>query len=139
MPNSFWITMGIVGFLIWAIPKWFKTHVPVKPEEAPMPEPTKVQFYGGPLDGMVQPVEPSSDFVVAPYLPRTEDGEVDISEAKVVGHMGDKVYFEPSLAYYQQIMDDSYFYVRDISTTEMYKLDGNSSWRPVSDDKTDTE
>lgn len=138
MPNSFWIVMGVAVFLIWGVPRWL--HVRVHEEESNHSKaqsvPMKVQFYGGPLDGVAQEVERDSDFFVAPYLPRTDEGEIDMDEAKIAGQQGDRVLFEANLAYYQQIMPDSYFYVRDISKQEIEKI--HNGYRPTAFNEEDT-
>jgi hypothetical protein len=80
-------------------------HVPVVPE--------KVKFFGGPLDGYVDLVEAAFPFYVAPYRGK---GEL---ETKII--MGHEVQI-PALAYYRQVQDNSYFYVRDISQDEAQVL-----------------
>jgi hypothetical protein len=78
--------------------------------------PNLIQFTGGPLNGTANLVEEIKPFYVAPYIPENED------ERKLWGTLGDKPIFYPQLAYYTQISEDEYLYVRDISEQEFYHL-----------------
>lgn len=136
---AFYIFLAILLAVVYGVPafyrKYIKTESVVAPEEATL----EIQFYGGPLDGQLRPVPEGMEFYVTPYIPLDENGEPVLNESKIMGQMGDRVYVRSSYAFYQQIDDTSYFYVRDISENEVKILHSNPAWRPSPDEKSEDE
>ncbi len=83
------------------------------------PVPVKVRYLGGPLDGRVDlvPEDIKQPFFVLPYIPVEED-----KRGEQYGEMFGKPLHKPNLAFYTQVEDDSYFYVKDISEEEFKQI-----------------
>jgi hypothetical protein len=127
MPTSYWIIFGIVAFILYIGPRLPKNQSVTKEEptsekndlESEYGEMTKATFYGGPLDGEARSVPVAMSIFFSPYLPHDEDGNVDMDEATIIGHIGEKLFVQPNVAYYVQAPDNSYIYVRDLTPKEV--------------------
>jgi hypothetical protein len=116
MTMTFWIITGIAALAFFVAPNWKKIFRSVEEKTAQM---RKVKFFDGPLNGSVQEVSDDSPWYTFPYLPDDQDEwEEDESRKPVEGMR----YIKPHWAYYQQIEDENYFYVRDIREDEMMEL-----------------
>lgn len=86
---------------------------------------TVIHLYSGPNDGEVHEVPSAPEdlphFFITPYMPKDENGMPDPSEENIV-QAGGMIYVRPNLAYYQQITEEDYFYVRDVDHTEVQKI-----------------
>lgn len=116
MPNSFWIFLLITWIVVYTI-DWSQFVVRHKALEKPEVTTKEVKFLGGPLDGKSLPVDETQDFYVTPYIPEDES-----ERGEPVGHLGDKLFYQPKFGYYQQVTDDEYFYVRDITEQELERV-----------------
>jgi hypothetical protein len=112
----------IVGsfILIFVVPRMWKLG------EAKPREDFTVKMFGGPHDKTVQqiPYEKNAEqppFIVSPYPPQLDD-EGQPPQENIVGWMRNTLYVRPNYAYYQQISDEEYFYVRDLNEEEIVKL-----------------
>jgi len=95
------------------------------------PEFYDVKMLGGPFDGQFErvPKEKKDDgtwtdpphFFIAPYQPEPDEDGNPPSE-NIVGWMRGTLYIRPNYAYYQQVTDVEYFYVRDIDEDEISKI-----------------
>lgn len=98
----------------------FKLQVP-EPER---PKSSVVRLFSGPNDGEIHRIagdkEQLPPFFVAPYVPKDENGMP--KEENIIGQMNGMAYIKPSLAYYQQVTDEDYIYVRDINEFELEKI-----------------
>ena len=79
------------------------------------PVPSKVKYHGGPLDGRMDliPEEKKKPFFIAPYVPKDEE-----KRGEVFAVVGGQPMHKPNLAYYREVTEEEYFYVRDISHEE---------------------
>lgn len=134
MTTTFWIILFTSIAVFYAAPRlarWFvgvrdevrmvQAHAKMKAEQPEMHE-FAVKCYDGPCHGhihsIVMPERPN--WYISPYVPTDEDGVPDMENA--IGQIKNTVYFEPNLAYYQQVDDEDYFYVRDITKAELDAL-----------------
>lgn len=83
-----------------------------------------MKLYSGPLDAQVHEIKGNNipGFVVAPYIPRDENGLPTPDEDHIVHADNGMAYVKPNLAYYQQVTDEDYIYVRDITEHELKKI-----------------
>lgn len=83
-------------------------------EQVP-PVPTKIKYLGGPYDGRVDLIheDKKKPFFIAPYIPKNED-----ERGEVFGVINGVPMYKPNLAYYREVTEEEYFYVRDISHEE---------------------
>jgi hypothetical protein len=83
------------------------------------PVPAKIKYLGGPYDGRVDLIqeEMKKPFFIAPYVPKEED-----KRGEVFGVINGIPMHKPNLAYYREVTDEEYFYVRDISHSEYEHL-----------------
>jgi hypothetical protein len=130
IPHTLFWLLVIVIAVIYIVPKMFepRTH-----EDAPKSDGLKTsrehaaaKFYGGPLNKSTQPVPLEAPYLVFQYIPEdeTERGEI-------IGHLGERVFYQPSIAYYQQVTDQEYFYVRDLTNEEAALLVSQGVLPPV--------
>jgi hypothetical protein len=81
-----------------------------------------VNCFGGPCDGhkhqITMPERPH--WYISPYLPTDDDGQP--KEENRIGYLGEMHYFKPNIAFYQQMSEEDYFYVRDITESELHNL-----------------
>ncbi len=79
------------------------------------PVPSKVKYFGGPLDGRVDLIteEKRRPFFITPYVPKDET-----KRGEVFGIVNGMPMHKPNLAYYREVTDEEYFYVRDITHEE---------------------
>lgn len=125
------LLVGGTAALFYIIPKLVRFFLEVRAElwvanEEEQSQPKLQQFvcktFGGPCDGHIHQVEMPDrpHWYVSPYLPTDEEGNPD--ERNRVGFLAGTHYFKPNLAYYQQVTDEDYFYVRDITEQEFETL-----------------
>lgn len=85
-----------------------------------------VKLFSGPNDGEVHEIPGERNelphFFIAPYVPRDEDGNPIPDEENIVNARDGILYVKPNLAYYQQVTDEEYIYVRDINEHELKKI-----------------
>ena len=129
--TGFWIVLGTAVAIFYAIPKVVRFVLSVRSElrrdqtlkaEALLRKEYNVKCYDGPCHGHVHQIvlEDRPKWYISPYVPTDDDGQPNADN--IVGQLRDTVYIEPSLAYYQQVADEDYFYVRDISKNELQVL-----------------
>lgn len=109
---SYGFTAGLWSlFLHQVLQRWDKKIESVIPRI-----PVKVKYLGGPYDGHMDLVEEDKKkpFFITPYFPKDAESEPELIG---VTPFGAPVY-KPSLAYYREVTDEEYFYVRDISHEE---------------------
>lgn len=80
------------------------------------PMPVQVRYLGGPLDGHVDLISADSrkPFFIAPYIPQDES-----QRGEQFGEVHGTPLYKPNLAYYREVTDSEYFYVRDITHHEL--------------------
>lgn len=143
----FWIVIAAALFVVFELPRRFKDKELIednvlqeKPEPTPIPQ---VHFYGGPLHNEVHTVptvKERNDFVIHPYVPEDEDGVPQLDPSMIMGTAPDgRAMIMPKFAYYQQIDDSNFFYVRDVTQKEAKILSSNKEWRPLPDNGEDPE
>lgn len=118
--------IALVILVVFGVPR-FMTRKP-KAEKTEQTKTERANIFlmrllGGPADGTVEKIveDKRPDFFVAVYPPKLdENGQPP--EENIVGHMYGKFYVRPNYAYYKQITDEDYFYVRDLSEKEMQKI-----------------
>lgn len=93
----------------------------------PAPPPVQtVNLYSGPNDGEVHEVPGSKEelppFFITPYVPKDENGMPIPDEDHIMHSENGMLYVKPNLAYYQQVTDEDYIYVRDINEHEFKKI-----------------
>jgi len=122
-------TLLVLWFAVVAVmvvPKLNPFTFKVKTVEPPKPETSVIHLYSGPNDGQVHEIRGSKDelphFFVTPYLPRDENGDPVPDEERMVPGASGMVFLKPALAYYQQVTDNDYIYVRDINENEFQKI-----------------
>ena len=111
----------LVGGYIFSVVTWrvFLNQVLAKWEtriqESIPPVPSKIKYLGGPLDGRMDliPEEKKKPFFIAPYIPKDEE-----KRGEVFAVIAGQPMHKPNLAYYREMTDEEYFYVRDISHEE---------------------
>lgn len=123
-----WTILFIIGAaaVIYGVPKLW----PFGEKEAKMPEFFTLRLFGGPMDKSIERVPKEKDpdgnltpphFYIAAYPPELdEQGNPPVEN--VVGWMYGKIYIKPNYAYYQQVTDEDYFYVRDIDEEEIARI-----------------
>lgn len=94
--------------------------------KTPEPESSVIHLYSGPNDGEVHRIMAAEAelpaYYVSPYMPKDEDGNPNPDEANLQQMGGGMVFIRPSLAYYQQVTETDYIYVRDVTQPELDKL-----------------
>lgn len=121
-------------FLIYIVPKLWK----LGDGESKKPNDFIVKMFGGPFDKSVQRVPYEKDggqphFFITPYPPQFDE-EGNPPQENIVGWMRNTVYVRPNYAYYQQISDQEYFYVRDLEEIEVLKLQQTGQMPAVQSD-----
>jgi len=116
-----WIAVAVVQIAPKLLPR-YEIHPPTPPK----PKASLVHLFSGPNDGEIVKVPYDKTELpphfIAPYVPRDENGMPDPEEANIVHAGNGMAYVKPSFAYYQQVTEEDYIYVRDIDEGELQKL-----------------
>lgn len=119
------VLIGAV-FVVYILPQFSPFHIDLALPMPPEPPHNIIRLFDGPNDGQVHEVRVAQDqlphFFVAPYLPLDEDGNPAPDESNIVQQANGMVFVKPSLAYYQQVTEQDYFYVRDITDNEFNQI-----------------
>lgn len=119
------LVLFVAVVVVYILPQFLPTPSLKQREQAPPPMAT-IRLYSGPNDGEVLRVpggkEELPHYFVQPYVPRDENGMPIPDEENIVHSANGMLYVKPSLAYYQQITDEDYIYVRDINESELAKI-----------------
>lgn len=129
MPTIFLVIIAAV-FVAYVLPQFISWvslfDAWTSPWTPPVVPHTTIRLFDGPNNGQVHDVESDPDnlphFFVAPYLPRDENGNPQPPEQNIIHQSNGMVYVKPSLAYYQQVTPEEYFYVRDITDDEWKQI-----------------
>lgn len=129
------MVLWFATFAVYVLPRLVKRFVPpnfgLTIPEPQQPKSSIVRLFNGPNDGQVHEIqEDLPDFFITPYLPTDEDGNPMPDEENIVRQNG-MVYVKPNLAYYQQITEEDYIYVRDIDHEELNKIRITGELPPV--------
>lgn len=120
------LVLFIAVFVVMILPQFIPIRLQYSPRPAEPPVTQHVKLYSGPNDGEVHEIpgkkEELPHFFVAPYLPTDENGMPVPDEDHIVHSGNGMMYVKPHLAYYQQVTDEDYIYVRDISEHELKKI-----------------
>jgi len=116
-------------FVAYILPQFrlfkFRIEDKILPEQR-KPVSSIIHLFSGPNDGAVQEIEGAKEdlphFLITPYMPKDEEGNPQPDEENLIPGPGGMVYVKPSLAFYQQVTDEDYIYVRDINDTEFRKI-----------------
>jgi hypothetical protein len=111
-----WTLVLVKTFLPLAAPK--ETKVPAEP---PKPSTILCKLFDGPAGGAVEELRTSKapPFLVTPYIPKDEEGN-PLAENIVINMYGQQQ-VKANYAFYQQITDTDYIYVRDMSEAEFQR------------------
>lgn len=120
-----WVLFGAV-LVVYVLPQFIKVRVKPKTVEPKPITQSIIHLFDGPHDGTVQKIPMEADklphYFVTPYVPLDEDGNPVPDESHIVHQGNGMVYVRPNLAYYQQVTEEDYFYVRDINEQELKKI-----------------
>lgn len=126
--TSLAVFVGSAAITVFGLPKLVRLATKRFREEPVAFEPQAPEFfdiklYDGPLDQHIKRVskdecEVPPHFYIAPYTPALDE-EGNPPRENVIGWMRGVVYLRPNFAYYQQVTDEDYFYVRDLDEPEV--------------------
>ncbi len=129
-----WLSVLCVTFapkvFSYARSRWFNIDASelffghLEEEEPQEPEIAIVHMFGGPLEGEVHEIRADTlpHYFVTPHMPKDEDGHPIITEENVVAGPNGMSFVKPAIAFYTQMTDNEYLFVRDITEAELNKL-----------------
>lgn len=125
LPWHFWLFISIIGLVI-AFVDW-KVRKALAMPKIPEPFNLTIKLMGGPFHEkqFTTPVLKRPDFFIQPYVPEEPDEEKRIAKVEKYQNgepVGVQEMYEPNWAYYRFVMDDTYFYVRDVDIEEVERL-----------------
>jgi hypothetical protein len=125
MPLHFWLfTVGIILLVAFVE---FKLRRGLAMPKIPQPFNINIKLMGGPFDGQEHEIEvlKRPAFFIQPYLPEDPPEEQKIATVenyKDGEPVGRQEMYAPSWAYYQLVLDDTYFYVRNVTEEEVTEI-----------------
>jgi len=114
--TGLFIVLAVAIVVLYVVPKLLR-RLFVKP--TPEPEVHVITFYGGPEDQHEYKVLKRYPWYMIPYIPKNPE-ERKVRD-QLFNQAGEPVFqlVDHSYAFYQQIEDGKYFYVRDVTKEEV--------------------